>query len=316
MPRRWAFSAVTALAALAAAPLWCQSPSARASAAIHAAESGRCAAALPALRGFAAAAPALRRRMGVDYIRCAMLLHRDGPAASALERMQRLYPNDAEVLYLAVHIYSGLAGAASQALLREHPRSYQVRELDAEALETQGQWARAAAAYRAVLKLRPDLIGVHFRLGRVLLSEPHASPAVLAEAKRQFQEELRLDPDNAGAEFVLGDMDFGAHRWDAAIAHFRRAAAINPAFSDAYLGWGRALVVQQKYAAALAPLRRAARLDGQNPTPHFYYAFALLHTGHRQQAAHQMALQRQALKRAEAARDHVRRGLQGLPPAH
>ena len=316
MPRRWAFTAAIALTALAAAPLWSQSTPARAAAAIHAAESGRCAAALPVLRGFASAPASLRRRMGVDYIRCAMLLHRNGPAATALERMQRLYPNDAEVLYLAVHIYSGLASAASRALLREHPRSYQVRELDAEALETQGQWARAAAAYRAVLKLHPDLIGVHFRLGRALLSDPHATAADIAEAERQFEEELRLDPDNAGAEFVLGDLDFGAHHWDAAIAHFRRATALNPSFGDAYLGWGRALVVQRQFQAALAPLRQAARLDANNPTPHYYLAFALLHTGHKREAARQIALQREALRRQQAAQDRVRRGLQGLPPAH
>lgn len=101
---------------LAAQPSWAQrgpvQTAVSAAAVIHAAETGRCAAALPALADWAAAPAAHRLAMGTDYVRCAMLLHHTRQASVALERVQRAYPNGAEVLYLAVHIYSQMASAA------------------------------------------------------------------------------------------------------------------------------------------------------------------------------------------------------------
>lgn len=284
-------------------------------AAVPAAESGHCAQALAGLAHFATAPAAIRRRAGVDYIRCAMLLGEASRAARALPLLQRDYPRDPEVLYLAVHVYSGLATAASRTLLRVAPGSYQAWELDAEALETQGKWRQAAAAYRQVLAAKPDIPGIHFRLGRVLLSLPDPSAADLAEAKRQFQAELKVDPANAGAEYVLGNLAFAAHQWAEAISHLRRATRINTHFGEAFLLLGRALMVEHQDAAAIVPLRQAARLEADNPTPHYYLALALYRTGRPKEAARQQQLQREAILHAQAAKDRVRRALQGLPPA-
>ncbi|MGH9527410.1 MAG: tetratricopeptide repeat protein [Terriglobales bacterium] len=284
-------------------------------AAMRAAEGGHCAQALAGLASFSTAPAAVRRRAGVDYIRCAMLLGKPGRAARALPYLEREYPRDPEVLFLAVHVYSSMATAASRTLLRVAPGSYQVRELDAEALETQGKWRQAAAAYRQVLAADPNLPGIHFRLGRVLLSEPNPTPADVAAAKRQFEAELAVDPANAGAEYVLGNLAFIARQWPEAIRHLRRATEINPHFGEAFLLLGRARMAQDAYAAALAPLRQAARLEADNPTAHYYLALALYRTGHPKEAARQQKLQRAAILRAQAAKDRVQRALQGLPPA-
>ena len=279
---------------------------------------GRCALALPALRaGWPAAARLPRsvyRRAGLDALRCAMLLNQPRQALHFLPSLQAAFPRDAEVSFLAVHIYSQLASAASARLLRVAPGSYQVHELHAEALESMGQWTQAAAEYRRVLKLHPGLPGIHYRIGRLLLSVPHPSPASLAAARQEFHAELKIDPSNAGALYILGVMHFQARQFLPAIADFRRACHINPAFADAQLGLGRALVAAHQYSAARAPLRQAVRLDGANPTPHYYLALADLHTGHAAAARRQMQLQSQALARIHAAQDRVRRALQGLPP--
>lgn len=290
---------------------WGQTPAT----ALQAAESGQCAQAIGALAHFASAPAAIRRRAGVDYIRCAMLLGEPSRAARALPALQGRYPRDPEVLFLAVHVYSRLATAASRRLLRVAPGSYQVRELDAEALETQGKWQQAAAAYRQVLQLKPDLPGIHFRLGRVLLAEPDPTPADIAQAKQQFATELKVDPANAGAEYVLGNLAFAARQWPEAVRRLRRATQLNAHFGEAFLLLGRTLMKQRQDAAAIAPLRQAARLEADNPMPHYYLALALFRTGHRKEAARQQQLQRQAILRAQAAKDRVERALQGLPPA-
>ncbi len=54
--------------------------------------------------------------------------------------------------------------------------SYQAHELNAEALEMRGKWDEAAKEYRAVLQQNPRLPGIHFRLGRLLLSKPNPGP--------------------------------------------------------------------------------------------------------------------------------------------
>src|SRR6058998_3557549 len=92
-------------------------------------------------------------------------------AVSFVQMLSREFPNDPEVLYLTVHLYSDLSIRASQKLLQTAPESYQVHLLNAEALETQGKWQEAAAEYRTVLSQNPRVPGIHYRMGRLLLSQ-------------------------------------------------------------------------------------------------------------------------------------------------
>ena len=92
----------------------------------------------------------------------------------------------------------------------------QVHELNGEALEMQGQWDQALDEYRRVLGMNPNLPGIHYRLGRLLLSKPRSS-TTLSEAQHEFEEELKIDPANAGAEYILGELARQARQW---AAHF------------------------------------------------------------------------------------------------
>ncbi len=270
------------------------------------AEAGHCAKALLALAGFdQAPTDALRRRAGMDAVRCEALLDRASAAAADLEALRRRYPHDPEILYLAIHIYSDLATAASNELVRSHPAAYQVRELRAEALESQGDWDAAADQYRAILKDYPDLPGLHYRLGRDLLSKPRPTAGDLTEARAEFEAELKIDPGNAGADYVLGDLAFADHAWTEAITRFTRATELDPSLGDAWLGLGRAQLALGHPAQALAPLQRAARLDAGNPTPHFYLAQAYARTGHAAAAHREMELQRQAIAAANARKARI-----------
>ena len=47
-----------------------------------------------------------------------------------------------------------------------------MRQLNAEALETQGKWEEAAEEYRKILEQNPRLPGIHYRLARLILSAP------------------------------------------------------------------------------------------------------------------------------------------------
>ena len=129
-----------------------------------------------------------------------------------------------------------------------------------------------------VLKSNPQLPGIHYRLGRLLLSKP-ATPTVKEEARKEFEEELRINPSNAGAEFVLGELARQAENYPEAIERFTRATKMDAMFADAFIGLGRSLLDAQKGAEAVPPLERAEKLQPDNPTVHFLLANAYRRSG-------------------------------------
>ncbi len=204
------------------------------------AESGYCKEALPSLAPAAGRAQSkdFQRAMEVVGLRCAMAMNATNDALGFLRLLNRDSPDDPEILYMKKHAYSDLSLRASQDLIMRAPGSYQTHLLNAESLEIQGQWEQAAAEYRKVLEKDPKARGVHYRLGRLLLSMPKTATST-QEARHEFEEELKIDPDHPGAEFVLGELARQDSDWPTAIAHFSRAARLDPAFADAHLGLAR-----------------------------------------------------------------------------
>lgn len=270
------------------------SPAAAAEHAIDQAALGRCAEALPQLRKavHSVTDSDLKKAAGLAGVRCAMTRNQPYEAVDFLQVLSRDFPRDPEVLYQATHAYSDLSIRASQDLMHEAPFSYQVHELTAESLEVQGKWDEAAAEYRKILEINPNLGGIHYRLGRVLLSKPNPPPEVLQEAKRHFEQELKIDPQNAGAEGVLGELARQASEWPDAIDHFTRATKLDSGFAEAYLGLGSSLLAEKRFADAVPALETAVRLQPDNPTAHYNLATALSRTGRKEEADREFAIHR------------------------
>ena len=171
------------------------------------AEQGRCREALPLLKkaGRSAADNKLMFRATMTTARCAMSLDQVGMALDALTTLNRDYPRDPEVLYLSTHYYSELATRAAQELAATAPDSAEAHELDAEALESQNKWEDATAEYKGILERNPQMPGIHYRLGRILFSKP-STPGADQEAQKEMDAELAIDPRNAAAEFILGEI--------------------------------------------------------------------------------------------------------------
>jgi Tfp pilus assembly protein PilF len=267
--------------------------------------SGHCSQALPLLEK---AAPRLvdkqvKRDAGLATVRCAMTLdHRDA-ATSALQWLNHDFPNDPEVLYVSTHAYSDLATRAAADLAQRAPQSYQAHELNAESLEMQGKWDQATKEYERVLQQNPNAPGIHFHLGRLLLSKPNPGPDMAEQAKKEFEAELKIDPDNAGAEYVLGELARENQQWGDAVQHFSRAAKLDAGFGDAFLGLGQSLVSSQKYSEAIAPLETAVKLEPQNPAAHYTLATAYSRTGHRQEAEKEFAIHRRMVQKSPSGLD-------------
>ena len=275
------------------------------------AESGNCTEAIPLLKRSVREVTDkdLKKRLGLDGVHCAMTHNLAYEALDFLAMLSREFPRDPEVLYIATHAYSDLSLRTSQDLAREAPFSYQVHELNAEALELQGKWDEAATEYRKILDMNPLLPGIHARLGRALLSRPQPSPEMVEQAKRNFEQELDIDPRNATAEYVLGQLAQDANDLSAAIRHFTRATKADTGFGEAYFGLGASLVSSKRFAEAIAPLETYEKLAPDSPSGHYQLALAYAGSGRKEDANREAGLQRESAESLEKVRRRVAEGL-------
>jgi tetratricopeptide (TPR) repeat protein len=274
--------------------------------AVSLAQSGHCKEALPLLKQARQVADKdLKRSVGFAGVRCAMLADQPEAAETFLMFLNHEFPHDPEVLYLSVHTYSDLSSRAAADLASTASGSAQGHELHAESLETEGKWDEAAKEYRRVLQEDPRLPGIHFRLGRLLLSKSNPSESDAEEAKKEMQQELEIDPSNAGAEYVLGEIAKQNQQWDDAVLHFSHAAKLDAGFADAFVGWGGSLVSLKKFSDAIAPLETAVKLQAGNPAAHYMLAIAYARTGRKEDGDREFAIQKQL----------TQKGAAGEPPA-
>lgn len=282
------------------------------------AESGHCVQALPLLKKSIRQTTNhdMKKRLGLDGLHCAMTHNAPYDSLDFLAVLSRDFPRDPEVLYAATHAFSDLSLHASQDLAREAPFSYQVHELNAEALELQQKWDEAANEYRRILEINPFLPGTHARLGRALLAKPQPSAESVAQAKKEFEQELEVDPRNASAEYVLGELAKNDNDLSAAIRHYSRATKLDVDFSEAYLGLGTALVSTKRFGEAIPPLEAYEKLAPDSPTGHYQLALAYNGAGKRDDANREAALQRQSAENLEQVRRRAADALlkQSSPP--
>jgi tetratricopeptide (TPR) repeat protein len=266
---------------------------------ISLASKGLCKEALPLLKKSPQVADKdLKYDVLMSTARCAMSLDQTDTAVRALLELNRTFPRDPEVLFNTTHYYSDLASRASQELAASAPTSAQAEQLEAESLESQGDFDKAATEYRKILEQYPQRRGIHYRLGRLLLSK---TPPDVENAKKELNEELKADPNNAAAEFVLGETARQAGEWDDAVAHFSRASKIDVGFQEAYLALGMSLNSAGRFADAVSPLETYVKLQPADPAGHYQLGTAYARTGHKQEAQREMALQQQTAAKSSSA---------------
>jgi len=272
--------------------------------AIDLAEHGRCKEALPSLKRAVAASgsPAdLRKQVAVAGLRCALSTDDRDSATMFLQQMHKQFPFDPDILFMAVHAYSDLSTRTAQDLGRTAPQSIPAQKLMAEAFEMQGNWDQAEHEYEVMIKREPNLPGLHFLLGRALLSRPNPSPEVLERAKQEFEKELEIDPTNAGAHYILGELARKKDSCEEADSHFAEATKLDVNFAEAYLGWGYCLTTLKKYDQAIVQLRIAEKLMPLNGSVHFALATALSFSGQKEEAQKEFAIHRQLTEAAAPA---------------
>jgi tetratricopeptide (TPR) repeat protein len=278
---------------------------------------GRCGEAMPLLQqAFAESADRDSKRLAGKFgVRCAMLLNQESEATSFLSRLRQEFPNDPDILFLAVHMYSDLAFRNSQQLMQVAPDSKEVLRLNAENFEKAGDVRKAIGEYRILLQREPGTPGIHHRIGGLILENLGAA-GKLEDAQKEFEEELKIDPNNASAEYYLGEVSRQEDKLSEAVRHYAAAAKLAPDFAEAQFGLGRSLLDSGKNAEAVAPLEKAARLTPGNPTIHFALATAYRRVGRNQDAAREFALQKSAADKIDANTKALHRNIAGAEDSH
>ncbi len=229
---------------------------------------------------------ALRRATGLQLQRSYTGLGQDDEAVEVALQLTRLYKDDPEVLYHTSRLFSNYAYLLTMRLAEVAPTSVWMHQAAGEANESLGSYDAALDEYRKVLALAPDRPGIHYRLGRVYLARarpPLSEADAEANAARELEEELRVDPSNADAAYELGEIRRKAGDLDRARELFQVAVEHYPDFEQGLVGLGRVLVAQGKADLALPPLEKAVSLNPEDDVAYFQLYQAHRALGHREE---------------------------------
>ena len=231
-------------------------------------ELGQYSEALPGLeKGFRSSAdPAIKRMCGLQLERAYTGLRRDSKAVDVALELDRLYPNDPEVLYHTGKIYGNFAFLTMQKLAQVAPGSVWRHQAGAEAYESQGTYDAAISEYRQVLSIDPNRPGIHYRLGRTLLARSRQTNVAddINASLHEFEQELQSEPSNANAAYEIAEIHRDAGEFNEAQKFFESALQYHPGFEEARLGLAATLMSLQKPELALPHLQEAISLNSQN----------------------------------------------------
>jgi tetratricopeptide (TPR) repeat protein len=208
----------------------------------------------------------IRRMCGLELERAYTGLKRDSKAVEVAMELNRLYPDDPEILYQAGKVYGNFAFLTMEKLAQVAPTSVWRHLAAAEAHESQGAYNQAIQEYREVLRIEPDRPAVHYRIGRSLMGRfwQRESQEDLGAAEKEFAEELRLHPDNANAAYELGEMRRKSKQNEEAQKYFEQAIQHYPDFAEAQLGLAAVLLEKNQPEQALPHAQRAVAVDPEN----------------------------------------------------
>jgi len=233
-------------------------------------DSGRCSDAIPLLTGSfeeEREAP-IRTVVGQRLAECHLTTGGDERALEVVQQLRQIAPDSPDVLQLSLKVYMSLWNGAFQQLLAKAPASYQARQIVAEGLEAQERFAEAAAEYRQILKMQPQLPGMHYKLGRMLLRSETGAEAD-EKALVEFRKELEINSGHAAALAEIGDIHLRKSQLAEASRSFEQAVKLQPGYVPATVGLAKVLIAQKQWSKAVEHLEAAAKLAPKEETVHY-----------------------------------------------
>jgi tetratricopeptide (TPR) repeat protein len=221
----------------------------------------------------------VRRMCGLQLLRAYTGLNRDADAVETALTLNRLFPDDPEILYHTGRIYGNFAYLVMVKLHDKAPESIWMLQASAEANESQKNYDAAIIDFNHVLLLDPRRFGVHYRLGRIYLARftDAQKPDDRTAAMHEFEAEVALDSGDGNARYEL-----------ATIHAQLGALELYPDFEEAMVGLGGVYMEVQKPELAIPLLDHATRLRPNDEVAWYRLAHVERATGNKE--AQQKAL--------------------------
>ena len=265
-------------------------PHARTFLALSRAATGGCASAVKDLEAIYAGQNAdLRRLAGLALAQCDMAHNRVDAALPIVMDLEKQFPADADVLYEAAKLHMKAWNDTVFQMFQKTPASYRVNQISAEIFEVQGRYGDAVAEYHKAIEKNPAAVNLHFRLARALLMQSH-TPKAMTEARKEFEAELKLNPDDAVAEYEIGQILQAENKPQEAAARFERALALSPDFAEGLLAVARMRSEAKRYDQAIPLLERAVHLEPENESAHYNLMLAYRNSGRNEDALREKAV--------------------------
>jgi tetratricopeptide (TPR) repeat protein len=183
-------------------------------------------------------------------------------ALQELEETANANPDDPEIRFALASGYLRLKKLdAAERLFGEVAKARPLPEtyvLIGRTYRDAGEYGRADSALRAALKMNPRVRRAHYYLGTVAVMADGVIR--LDEAIAEFQQELKLAPNDAATNLRLGMALVEARRDAAALPALEAAVRAESAPADAFYYLGRCQLALDRASLAVTSLRRALDL--------------------------------------------------------
>ena len=211
--------------------------------------------------------PKLKVQIGMELLELYTASQDLEKASSVVNAMREVDPVNPAVLYAGYRVYSDLAGEAMLSLALAAPDSAQMHLVMAHEETRQGNTAGARVQYQKALEIDPKLPGIHFELGELLgLSE---DPKTKAGAESEYKAAIAENALDEKAECRLGDLASRKGDSAQAVEFYTTALRLQPDDAEADFGLAKTLIAMNEQTKALPVLERAVQLEPTNAAAHF-----------------------------------------------
>lgn len=199
-----------------------------------------------------------------------------GQAEKSLAELQKISATDKSRFYMGMaYRHLGNHLAAQKALMDAWRLGYHDPYLLYSLIEEDrsvGDKATGMQHFQLFTQTFPDSAWMHLLLGDAYFDQKAED-----DARREYQEAVRIKPDLMDAHYRLGYMDFQRGRNIQAEKEFQTEVELNPDFADAHLFLGETLLRLGQQKEALTHFRRTLELDPSSEMA--YHRFAAVLTG-------------------------------------
>jgi tetratricopeptide (TPR) repeat protein len=221
---------------------------------------------------------------------------------ATVHRALELRPADVDLLYLLGSSYERLGKQEVAHLGKVAPGSSRSEQLLAESYASSNEWPSAVIHFQNALAASPNRPGLHTELGEVYLHGGKVNQAI-----REFDEELRRNPDSLRALVRRGEARLIHGDVDAALQDWEKAVSIDVEQSERILGlretgFGDSALEQLPDSARDRILALRGGLQNRNASAsHLALAFLAVQSGDFPRAASESALATSPAKNNAAA---------------